>query len=165
MKEHSTYKPKSWLKIQPPPIFRPSEKDRSTPTLGVTTQALTGAVWSTHEVSIGRSRIHQAFASSQHKHLDHVACRPLRSFSTRPDPVSARRASGLSFVAQPSNPDGFVVNRHKPRGLGAASTPIPLMTWPPRRLGSVLVLWTKPTKPRMQTSVVSRYPTPAPPWF
>jgi hypothetical protein len=32
------------------------------------------------------------------------------------------------------------VNRRKPRGLGAASTPIPLMTWPPRRPGSTLVL-------------------------
>jgi hypothetical protein len=51
-----------------------------------------------------------------------------------PDPVSARR------VAQPSNPNGFVVNRHKPLELGATSTPIPLMTWPPRRPGSTLVL-------------------------
>jgi hypothetical protein len=58
----------------------------------------------------------------------------------RPDLVSARRASGLGFVSQPSNPEGFVVNRHKPRGLGAASTPIPLMTWLPRRPGSTLVL-------------------------
>jgi hypothetical protein len=43
-------------------------------------------------------------------------------------------------VAQPSNPYGFVVNRRKPRGLGAASTSIPLMTWPPRCPGSTLVL-------------------------
>jgi hypothetical protein len=56
-------------------------------------------------------------------------CPPLRSFSPRPDPVSARRASGLGFVAQPSNPADFVVNR---------------------------------CKPRVQTSVVSRYPAPAP---
>jgi hypothetical protein len=119
--------------------------------------------------SIGRPRIHRAFASSQRKHLDHAACRQLRSFSACPDPVSARgfvvTASGLGFVAQPSIHGGFVVNRRKPRGLGVASTPIPLMTWPPRRPGSVLVLWTKPTKPRVQTSVVSCYPTPAPPWF
>jgi hypothetical protein len=47
----------------------------------------------------------------------------------RPDPVSARRASGLGFVVQPSNPAGFVVNRRKPR---------------------------------VQTPVVSRYPTPVP---
>jgi hypothetical protein len=87
--------------------------------------------------SIGRSRIHRVFVSSQCKHLDHAACRLLRSLSARPDPVSTCRASGLGFVAQPSNPDGFVVNRRKPRGLGAASTPIPLMTWPPRRPGSV----------------------------
>jgi hypothetical protein len=76
---------------------------------------------------IGQSRIHRDFASSQRKHLDHAACRPLRSFSTHPDPVSARRAFGFGFVAQSSNPDGFVANRHKPRRLGAASTPIPLM--------------------------------------
>jgi hypothetical protein len=43
-------------------------------------------------------------------------------------------------VAQPRNPDGFVVNHRKPRRAGAASTPIPLMTWPPRRPGSTLVL-------------------------
>jgi hypothetical protein len=147
MKEHSTYKPKSWLKIQPPPpIYRPSGKDRSTPTLGVTTQALTGAFWSTHEFSIGRPRIHRAFTSSQRKHLDHATCRPLRSFLVRPDSISARRASDLGFVAQPSNPDSFAVNRRKPRRLGAASTPIPLMTWPSRHPGSVLVLWSKPTK-------------------
>jgi hypothetical protein len=29
-------------------------------------------------------------------------------------------------------PNGFVVNRRKPRELGAASMPIPLMTWTPR---------------------------------
>jgi hypothetical protein len=37
-----------------------------------------------------------------------------RSFSARPNPVSARRASGLGFVDQPCNPAGFVVNRRKP---------------------------------------------------
>jgi hypothetical protein len=44
-------------------------------------------------------------------------------------PVSARRAFGHGFVAQPSNPTGFVVNQRKPH---------------------------------VQTSVVSRYPAPAP---
>jgi hypothetical protein len=91
--------------------------------------------------STGQPCIHQAFTSSQHKHLDHAACRPLWSFSARTDPIYARRASGLGFVSQPSNPDGFVVNRRKPGGLSGASTPIPLMTWPPRRPDSVLVLW------------------------
>jgi hypothetical protein len=85
--------------------------------------------------SIGRLRIHRAFASSQRKHLDHVTCRPLQSFSTRSDPVSARRASGLGFLAKLSNPDGFMVNRRKPHGLSTASTPIPLMTWPPHLPG------------------------------
>jgi hypothetical protein len=33
-----------------------------------------------------------------------------------------------------------VVNRRKPHGLGAASTPISLMTWPPCHPGSTLVL-------------------------
>jgi hypothetical protein len=62
-------------------------------------------------------------------------------------------------------PDDVVVNCRKPRELGAHSTPIPLMTWPPRPSGSVLVLWSKPTKPHVQTLVVSRYPAPTPPWF
>jgi hypothetical protein len=166
MKEHSTYKPKNWLKIQPPPpIYRPSGKDRSTPTLGVTTQVLTGAFWSTHEV------LHRTAAYLSGLHVlptqtprsCHVspASKLLDAPGSRLRPPSFR----LGFVAQPSNPDGFVVNRRKPCGLGAASTPIPLMTWPPRRPGLVLVLWSKPTKPRVQTSVVSRYPAPAPPWF
>jgi hypothetical protein len=33
-----------------------------------------------------------------------------------------------------------VGNRRKPRGVGAASTPMPLMTWPPRHPDSTLVL-------------------------
>jgi hypothetical protein len=61
----------------------------------------------------------------------------------------SRRARIPSLSAEPpvlalwlnqATPDGFVVNRRKPRRLGAASTPIPLMTWPPRRPGSTLVL-------------------------
>jgi hypothetical protein len=90
--------------------------------------------------SIGRPCIHRVFASSQRKHLDHATCCPLLSFSAHLDPVSARRASSLGFVAQPSNTDGFVVNGCKPRGLGAASAPIPLMTWLPCHPGSTLVL-------------------------
>jgi hypothetical protein len=58
----------------------------------------------------------------------------------KPRSISIRRASSLGFVAQPRNPDGFVVNRCKPRGLGAASTLISLMTWPPHHPGSTLVL-------------------------
>jgi hypothetical protein len=54
--------------------------------------------------------------------------------------VSPSRASGLGFVAQPRNPDSFVVNRRKPRGLSVASMPIPLKSWLPRRPGSTLVL-------------------------
>jgi hypothetical protein len=115
--------------------------------------------------SIRWPRIHRAFASSQRKHLDHAACRPHWSFSVCPDHVSARRASGLGFVSQPSNPYDFVVNRSKPRELGVASTPIPLLTGMPCCHGSMLVLWSKPTKLRVQTPVVSRYPTLAPPWF
>jgi hypothetical protein len=57
-----------------------------------------------------------------------------------PGSISVRRASDFGFVAQPSNPDGFVVNCRKPRGLGAASTPVPLMNWLPRCPGSILVL-------------------------
>jgi hypothetical protein len=132
----TTYKPKSWLKIQPPPpIYRPFGKHRSTPTLGHTTQALIVAFWSTHDV------VHRAFTSSQCKLLDHAACGMLRSYSARLDHASARRASYLGFVAQPSNTDGFVVNHRKPHGLGAASAPMPLMIWLPRHPDSVLVVW------------------------
>jgi hypothetical protein len=109
----------------------------SSPTLGVTTQALTGHFGQHMKFSVERPRIDWAFASSQRKHLDHATCHPLRSFPARPDPVSARRASGLGFVAQPSNLDGFVVNRRKPLGLCTTFTPIPLMTWPPRHPVSV----------------------------
>jgi hypothetical protein len=61
-KEHKTHKLPlntcTRAKIQPPPpIYRPSKKDRSAPTLGVTTQALTGAFWSTHEV-LHRTVVH-----------------------------------------------------------------------------------------------------------
>jgi hypothetical protein len=35
---------------------------------------------------------------------------------------------------------GFVVKHWKPRGLGVTSRQSPLMTWPPRRPGSTLVL-------------------------
>jgi hypothetical protein len=155
MKEHSTYKPKSWLKIQPPPpICRPFGKDRSTPTLGVTTQALIGAFWSTHEV-LHRTAAHP----SAHRILPTQAPR-----SCRVSPASKLLGAPGSHLRLPS-PQRFVVNRCKPRGLSAASMPIPLMTWPPRRPDLVLVLWSKPTKPRMQTSVMSRYPAPAPPWF
>jgi hypothetical protein len=43
--------------------------------------------------TIGRSRFHRAFTSSQCKHLDHVACRPLRT---------SRRARIPSPPAEPS---------------------------------------------------------------
>jgi hypothetical protein len=72
--------------------------------------------------SIGRSCIHRAFTSSQRKNLDHATCRLLRSFSTL-HPISTRRASSLGFVAQPSNPDGFMVNRRKPRECSLHANP------------------------------------------
>jgi hypothetical protein len=103
------------------------------------------------------------FTSTQDLRSRHVSS-ALKSLDA---PGSHLRPSSLRswLCASTKEPDDFVVNRRKPRELGAASTPIPLMTWPPRRLGSVLVLWSKPNKPRVRTSAVSRYPTPAPPWF
>jgi hypothetical protein len=139
----------------PPPTYRPSGNDRCTPTLGVRTQALTRAFRTAAHPSGLRVIPTQAPRS----------CRVSPASKLLGGPGSHLRPPSLQscFVAQPSNPDSFVVNRRKPRRLGAASTPIPLMTWPPRRPGSVLVLWSKPTKPRVQTLVVSRYPVPAPP--
>jgi hypothetical protein len=45
-----------------------------------------------------------SLVSSQRKPRDHAACSPPRTFSTRPDPISARRAFNLGFVEQPRNP-------------------------------------------------------------
>jgi hypothetical protein len=45
-----------------------------------------------------------------------------------------------SLCGSTKEPDDFVVHNRKPHGLGAASTPIPLMTWPPCHPGSTLVL-------------------------
>jgi hypothetical protein len=44
------------------------------------------------------------------------------------------------FCGSNKESDGFLVNHHKPRKLGAASTAIPLMTWPPRCPDLTLVL-------------------------
>jgi hypothetical protein len=79
-------------------------------------------------------------AYPRRKPCDPDACPSLRNLSTRSDPVYVCRASSLGFVAQPRNPDSFVVNHRKPRRLGVASTPIPLMTWPPHHPGSTLGL-------------------------
>ncbi len=72
-------------------------------------------------------------------------------------PVQSRRtpAFGLGFVAQPSNPVVLWPNHCKPRGLGAASTPIPLMTWPPRssRLGVGFVA--KPINPACKLQLLA----------
>ena len=51
MKEHTHLQAKEMAEIQPLLLYiGPLENDRSAHTLGVTTQALTGAFWSTHEV-------------------------------------------------------------------------------------------------------------------
>ncbi len=127
-------------------------------------------------ISIGRMRIDRKPASTPRKPCDHAACPPLRSFRMLTDatgqigppvrpvkatgqtgPVQNRRtpAFGLGFVAQPSNPVVLWPNHCKPRGLGAASTPIPLMTWPPRssRLGVGFVA--KPINPACKLQLLA----------
>jgi hypothetical protein len=61
-------------------------------------------------IRLSSTPLHQA--AMPRRSLCHLDASPMippcvprhRSFSARPDPVSARRASGLGFVAQPSNP-------------------------------------------------------------
>jgi hypothetical protein len=72
---------------------------------------------------------------SQRKPRNPAAC-PLVS-KLLDTPGSRLRPPSLCFVAQPSNPTVFWWTTCKPHRLGAASMPIPLITWPPRssRLG------------------------------
>jgi hypothetical protein len=63
----------------------------------------------------------------------------------RPDPISARRAFGLGFVVQPSNPAGFVVNRRKPR----VPTPV-LSRYPaPAPIDDFVLLFLPPCGPHL----------------
>jgi hypothetical protein len=66
-----------------------------------------GAIWSSSKYSHRAATSLPQSSSSRHKPYDPTVCPPLRSFSMRLNPVSARRASGLGFVAQPSNPTVF----------------------------------------------------------
>jgi hypothetical protein len=144
-------KTKSWLKFQPPPpIYRPSGKDWSAPTLGDTIQALTGAFWSTYEVFHWTAAHPSGFASSQCKHLDHVACCPLWSFSTRPDPVFTCRAFGLGFVAQPCNP----------MVLWGTAANLAESVQPPHQCHSWLGRHVIPTRPWFWGSTKKPYMTP-----
>jgi hypothetical protein len=64
-----------------------------------------------------------------------------RSFSTRPDPVSARRASGLDFVAQPSNPTVFGEPPQTPCAE-CGREPLPCTGSSPRlRLAFLATMW------------------------
>jgi hypothetical protein len=67
-----------------------------------------------------------------------------RSFSTRPNPVSARQASSLGFVAQPSNPT-VVVNRHKPR----VQTPVVSRYSAPAPIDDFILLFLPPCGPHL----------------
>jgi hypothetical protein len=87
-------------------------------------------------------------------------CHPLWSFLVRPDLVSARRASDLGFVEKPRNPIVLWWTTANPANSVYLHAKL-LLTWPPRHPGSVLVLWSKPTKPRVQILVVSRHPASA----
>jgi hypothetical protein len=62
------------------------------------------AIWSRLGISHWVAMPSPQSASSWRKPRDPVCVPRHRSFSTRSDPISAHRASGLGFVAQPSNP-------------------------------------------------------------
>ena len=84
-------------------------------------------------ISIGRMRIDRKPASTPRKPCDHAACPPLRSFSTIPG------TRGQTALGRPSFSSYF--------GLGFEAQP-----------RNPVVLWPNHCKPRVQTSVVSRYP-------
>jgi hypothetical protein len=69
----------------------------------------------------------------------------LRSFSMCPDPVSTRRASGLGFVGQPSNPADFVVNRRKPH----VQTPVVSRYSAPAPIDDFVLLFLPPCGPHL----------------
>jgi hypothetical protein len=76
-------------------------------------------------------------------------------------PSLSRRVFGLGFVTQPRNPMVLWSPLQTLWTLCCLRAKL-LLTWPPRRPGSVLVLWNKPTKPYVQTPVVRCYPAPTP---
>ena len=84
---------------------------------------------------------------------------PIRPVKTtgQTGPVQSRRtpAFGLGFVAQPSNPVVLWPNHCKPRGLGAASTPILLMTWPPRSSRLGVGFMAKPINPACKLQLLA----------
>jgi hypothetical protein len=124
MKEHSHLQAKELAEIQPLLLYiGPLENDWSTLTLGVTTQALTMAFWSTHEV-LHRTAVHPLglrVLPTQAPQSCHVS-----PASNLPDaPGSCLRPSILRswLCGETKEPDGFVVNHHEPRRLCEASTP------------------------------------------
>jgi hypothetical protein len=78
---------------------------------------------------IARPRLHRSLRPPDASPVIPPRARRHRSFSVRPHPVSAHRASDLGFVVQPSNPAGFVVNYRKPRvqTLVVSHYPIPAL--------------------------------------
>ena len=95
--------------IQPLLLYiGPPENDRSAPTLGVKHKPSQGHFGQHMKFTIGRPCIHQAFASSQCKHLDHAACRPLRSFPTHLDPISVTLNFRHQLCGSTGEPNGFV---------------------------------------------------------
>jgi hypothetical protein len=56
-------------------------------------------------------------------------------------PSLSHRVFSLGFVALPRNLMVLWPSHHKPCGLGATSTQISILTWPPQSSDSMLVLW------------------------
>jgi hypothetical protein len=83
-------------------------------------------------------------ASTQALRSRHVSS-AFRSFSARPDPVFACRASGLGFVVQPSNPAGFLVNRRKP----LVQTPVMSRYPAPAPVRDFVLLFLPPCSPHL----------------
>jgi hypothetical protein len=123
MKKHSHLRAKELVEIQPLLLYiGPPKNDWSAPILGVTTQALTGAFWSTHEI-FQRMAAHPSGLRVLPTQAPRSCCvlpaSKLLGTLARLCPPSLRSC----FCGATKEPDDFVVNRHKPRGFGVASTP------------------------------------------
>jgi hypothetical protein len=107
----------------PPPIYRPSGKDRSAPTLGVQHKPPQGHFGQHMKFTIGRPRIHQAFTSSRCKHLR------VSPASKLPDAPGYRlchaRPLGSVLRPKPRNPPLMVLwpNHQTPRTRPGPTTP------------------------------------------
>jgi hypothetical protein len=79
-------------------------KDQATTSTEVVIQTPQGQIGHVALLFIARPRLRRSLCPPDASPVIPPRIRRYRSFSAHPDPVSTCRASGLGFVAQPSNP-------------------------------------------------------------